>query len=215
MIRVEDLTKSYPVAGQDHIVLDDISAEFPTGESIGILGRNGAGKSTLLRILSGIEAPDLGKVERCGRISWPIGFSGGFNPSLTGEENCRFAARIYDEDVDAVSAFTYEFSELEKFFFMPVRTYSSGMRARLAFGLSMAIEFDCYLVDEITAVGDSPFRAKCREAFAARRERASVLMVSHSMSTIRDYCPKFTVLEDGKLSFYDTIEAATRVYEGT
>lgn len=215
MIHVENITKSYPVAGQAHVVLNDISAEFPDGVSVGILGRNGAGKSTLLRILAGIEAPDLGTIRRRGRVSWPIGFAGGFNPSLTGEENCRFAARIYDEDVDAVSAFTYDFSELGKFFFMPVRTYSSGMRGRLAFGLSMAIDFDCYLVDEITAVGDAPFRAKCREAFAVRQEDASVLMVSHNMATIRDYCTKFTVLQDGKLNFYDTIEAATRVYEGT
>ncbi len=215
MIHVENVTKSYPVAGQAHVVLNDISAEFPDGESVGILGRNGAGKSTLLRILAGIEAPDLGTVRRRGRVSWPIGFAGGFNPSLTGEENCRFAARIYDEDVDAVSAFTYDFSELGKFFFMPVRTYSSGMRGRLAFGLSMAIDFDCYLVDEITAVGDASFRTKCRQAFAERQEHASVLMVSHNMGTIRDYCSKFTVLQNGKLNFYDTIEAATRVYEGT
>ena len=213
MIHVKDLTKSYRVAGQPHVVLNNISAEFPDGESVGILGRNGAGKSTLMKILAGIEAPDLGTVERRGRISFPIGFSGGLNGSLTAEENCRFAARIYDEDVDAVTAFTYDFSELGKFFFMPVRTYSSGMRGRLAFGLSMAIDFDCYLVDEVTAVGDAPFRAKCREAFAARQEHASVLMVSHSMSTIRDYCSKFTVLQDGRLRFFDSIEAATEAYE--
>jgi capsular polysaccharide transport system ATP-binding protein len=214
MIRIDSVTKSYPVGGRPHIVLDDISAEFRDGESVGFLGRNGAGKSTLLRIIAGIEPPDVGTIERRAKVSWPIGFGGGFNGTLSGEENCRFAARIYNEDVDAVTAFAFEFSELDKFFFMPVRTYSSGMRARLAFGLSMAIDFDYYLVDEVTSVGDAHFRHKCKQAFAAMQERASVLMVSHSTGTIAEYCSRYTVLKDGKLCFYDTIAEAARVYEG-
>ena len=147
-------------------MLDQLSAVFEEGVSVGILGRNGAGKSTLLRILGGAEQPDSGRVIRKGRVSWPIGFSGGFNGSLTGEENARFVARIYDADIDRVIEFAKDFAEIGDYFQMPVRTYSSGMKARLAFGLSMAIDFDTYLVDEVTAVGDATFQERCREAFA-------------------------------------------------
>ncbi|MCA8972821.1 MAG: ATP-binding cassette domain-containing protein, partial [Planctomycetes bacterium] len=155
MIRLEGVTKAYRTTVGDHVVLDRIDADFPEAVSIGVLGRNGAGKSTLLRILGGAEQPDAGKVTRSGRVSWPIGFAGGFNSSLTGEENCRFVARIYDADLDEVIESTRAFADIGAYFRMPVRTYSSGMRARLAFGLSMAIDFDTYLVDEVTAVGDT------------------------------------------------------------
>lgn len=214
MITLEHVTKSYPGRHGRHTVLKDISIEFPSDKSVGILGVNGAGKSTLLRILSGVEAPDSGTVTRRGRISWPIGFGGGFNASLTGEENCRFVSRIYDEDIDRVTSFAYEFSELGDFFYMPVRTYSSGMRSRLAFGLSMAIDFDCYLVDEVTAVGDRKFNQKCRAAFAQRRERSILLMVSHSMKTIRTYCDRYAVLNNGKIHLYDNLKVAERSYDG-
>ena len=143
----------------------------------------------------------------------PIGFSGGFNGSLSGEENCRFVARIYGVDVDEVVGFTAEFAELEEYFYMPVKTYSSGMRARLAFGLSMAIEFDAYLVDEVTAVGDSAFQEKCRKAFADRSSRSSVIIVSHSLSTIKDYCQRCAVLKGGKLLCFDSVDEANAVYE--
>jgi capsular polysaccharide transport system ATP-binding protein len=214
MITLENVTKSYPVRHGRHVVLKDISIEFPTNKSVGILGVNGAGKSTLLRLLAGVETPDTGAIIRRGRISWPIGFGGGFNSSLSGEENCRFVSRIYDEDIDRVTSFAYEFSELGKFFYMPVRTYSSGMRSRLAFGLSMAIDFDCYLVDEVTAVGDKKFNQKCKAAFDERRERSIVLMVSHSMKTIREYCDHFAVLNNGKLRMFENLKVAERSYDG-
>lgn len=213
MIRLEGVTKAYATHHGDHVVLDRIDALFPEGESVGILGRNGAGKSTLLRLLGGAEMPDSGKIVRKGRVSWPIGFSGGFNGSLSGEENCKFVARIYGTDVDEVIAFTREFAEIGDYFFMPVKTYSSGMRARLAFGLSMAVDFDTYLVDEVTAVGDSNFQHKCREAFREREARSSVIIVSHQMSTIRLYCERCAVLEGGRLQIFDNLAEAQEYYE--
>lgn len=213
MIELRDVTKAYRTTAGDHVVLDRITATFPDRVSVGILGPNGAGKSTLLRILGGAEQPDAGKVVRHGRVSWPIGFSGGFNGSLSGEENCRFVARIYGADVDEVVEFARGFADIGKYFEMPVRTYSSGMRARLGFGLSMAIDFDTYLVDEVTAVGDSSFQERCRAAFAERQERASVIIVSHQLKTIRQYASVYAVLKRGKLHFFDDIGDVKRLYK--
>ncbi|HEY8431700.1 MAG TPA: ABC transporter ATP-binding protein [Sandaracinaceae bacterium] len=213
MIELVDVTKVYRTRAGDHVVLDQLSAVFPPRTSVGILGRNGAGKSTLLRILGGAEQPDAGRVIRHGRVSWPIGFAGGFNGSLTGEENCRFVARIYGADVDEVVEFARGFAEIGHYFHEPVRTYSSGMRARLAFGLSMALDFDVYLVDEVTAVGDRVFQEKCRRAFAERRERSSVIIVSHQLSTIKEYCDKFALLRRGKLTMFDDVAEAERLYK--
>lgn len=213
MIELRNVTKAYKTPNGLKVVLDDITCTFGERESVGVLGKNGAGKSTLLRMLGGAELPDAGEVVRRGRISWPIGFSGGFAPSLTGAENCRFAARIYDADVDEVVEKTRAFAEIGDYFDMPVRTYSSGMKARLAFGLSMAIDFDIYLVDEVTAVGDKRFQKKCRDAFRAREARSSVIIVSHHMKTIREYCTRCAVLWGGKLNFYDDLDEAQRIYE--
>ena len=213
MIEVHNLSKAYPLRRGTNQVLDDISITFPSGENIGILGRNGEGKSTLLRILANIEQPDSGDVIRHQRVSWPIGFAGGFNGSLSGEENTRFVARIYGADVDEVSEYTLEFSELKDYFFMPVRTYSMGMRSRLAFALSMAIDFSVYLIDEVTAVGDKPFQQKCRDAFTERRQRSSVILVSHNLGTVKQYCEKCAVLTDGKLQLFDSVDEAAGVYE--
>jgi capsular polysaccharide transport system ATP-binding protein len=213
VIALENVSKVYPTLSGINVVLDDVSFTFPPRTNIGILGKNGAGKSTLLRIIAGTEQPDTGKVRRLGAVSWPIGFSGGFNASLSGEENCRFVARIYGAEIDEVVGFTMEFAELGEYFQMPVRTYSSGMRARLAFGLSMAIEFDAYLVDEVTAVGDASFQEKCRKEFEARRSRSSVIIVSHNLRTVRDYCEHCAVLKGGKLLGFDSVEAARSAYE--
>ncbi len=213
MIELRDVTKVYPTPAGQHLVLDGITVALEGRENLGILGRNGAGKSTLLRIIGGAEMPDRGEVIRSGRVSWPIGFGGGFNGSLSGEENCRFVARIYGADIDAVVEETEAFAEIGKHFRLPIRTYSSGMRARLAFGLSMAIDFDIYLVDEVTAVGDKAFQEKCREAFHARQERSSVIIVSHQMTTIRQYCRRCAVLERGRLRVFDTLEEAQASYE--
>ena len=212
MIELREVTKAYDTSEGPHVVLDRLSFIFPEKVSVGILGHNGAGKSTLLRILGGAEQPDAGKVHRSGRVSWPIGFSGGFNGSLTGEENCRFVCRIYDADIDYVVEYARSFAELGSYFQEPVRTYSSGMRARLAFGLSMAIDFDTYLVDEVTAVGDSRFQERCKVEFRARRERSSVIIVSHSLATIRDYCDLFCVLRSGRLYAFEEIKEAERAY---
>jgi len=213
MIELENITKMYPTHRGTNVVLNDISLAFPPGESVGILGVNGAGKSTLLRVIGGAELPDRGQVIRRGQVSWPIGFAGGFSKSLTGEENCRFVARVYSQDVDRVVDETREFADIGDYFYMPTRTYSSGMRARVAFGLSMAIDFDVYLVDEVTAVGDKRFRQRCREAFATKQEHASLIMVSHQMSTIKSYCSRCAVLAEGGLTLYDSVEEAAEVYE--
>jgi capsular polysaccharide transport system ATP-binding protein len=214
MIELRNVCKTYQTSAGPNCVLDDVDMRFPACKSIGILGRNGAGKSTLLRIIGGAELPDAGEVIRRGRISWPIGFGGGFNGSLSGEENCRFVARIYGQDVDWVIDETRDFAEIGAYFTMPVRTYSSGMRARLAFALSMAIDFDVYLVDEVTAVGDRQFQEKCRQAFADRRERSSIIMVSHQASTLKQYCDQYAVLREGRLTLFDDFDQAAEHHEG-
>lgn len=213
MIELREITKAYPTKSGSNLVLDRLSFAFPKHANFGILGKNGAGKSTLLRILAGTEEADSGSVQRSGVVSWPIGFSGGFSGSLSGEENCRFVARIYGADIDDVVGSTMDFAELGEYFYMPVKTYSSGMRARLAFGLSMAIEFDTYLVDEVTAVGDASFQAKCRKAFQERSDRSSVIIVSHHIGTIKDYCQQCAVLREGKLLCFDNVDEARAAYE--
>jgi capsular polysaccharide transport system ATP-binding protein len=213
MIELVDITKAYRVRSGHNVVLNRVNFRFDAGSNTGILGKNGAGKSTLLRILSGAEQPDAGHIVRNGRVSWPIGFSGGFSPSLTGHENARFVARLYGADLDRVCGFALDFSELGEYFEMPVRTYSAGMRARLAFALSMAIDFDVYLVDEVTAVGDSTFQKKCREAFAERRGHASVIIVSHDLRTIQSYAERCAVLHRGNLIAFDNVADAACFYQ--
>ena len=213
MIEVRHVSKAYPMRHGMNQVLNDISLTFATGENMGILGRNGSGKSTLLRILAGIEQPDSGEIIRQRRVSWPLGFSGGFNGSLTGEENSRFVARIYGTDVSRVSRFAQDFSELHQYFYMPVRTYSTGMKSRLAFALSMAIDFSVYLIDEVTAVGDKPFQNKCREAFRERRGRSSLILVSHNLAIIKQFCDRCAVLINGQLHICESIDEAEQRYE--
>jgi capsular polysaccharide transport system ATP-binding protein len=213
MIELNHINKVYQTNLGPHLVLDDVSVCFRPGESIGILGRNGAGKSTLLRIIGGAEMPTSGSVSRTSRVSWPIGFTGGFNGSLTGEENCRFVARIYAQPIDRVVDDTRAFAEIGDYFYVPVRTYSSGMRARLAFGLSMAIDFEIYLVDEVTSVGDRPFRRKCAAAFAERRERAGLILVSHDLSMLKTHCRLGALLHKGGLRLFDTVDEASAAYD--
>jgi capsular polysaccharide transport system ATP-binding protein len=213
MLELRNVTKIYQTSSGPNVVLRDLSLSLPKNESIGVLGKNGAGKSTLLRIVGLAEAPTAGEVIHHGRVSWPIGFAGGFNGSLTGEENCRFVARVYQQDIDYVVEYTRWFADIGRYFYEPVRTYSSGMRARVAFGLSMAIDFELYLVDEITAVGDKAFRKKCRDAFTERRERAGLLMVSHEVTTLAEYCKRCIVLSDGSAQIYDSLAEATAAYE--
>ncbi|HOV03894.1 MAG TPA: ABC transporter ATP-binding protein [Hyphomicrobiales bacterium] len=213
MIVFENVTKQYSLKRGRTTILDDATFAFPRGKSMAILGINGAGKSTMIRMIAGTEPPDRGRIRRNGlRVSWPLGFSGGFHGSLSGRQNIRFASRIYDSDPRQVEAFVEDFSELGKHLDAPVRTYSSGMRARLAFGLSMAIDFDVYLVDEITAVGDARFKSKCQNAFADRHDVSDVLMVSHSADTVKKYCDSGCILHDGEMQFFETLEEAVDVY---
>lgn len=213
MIRLRNVTKTYRMKAGRRLILDDLSVDFVPGVNVGILGRNGAGKSTLMRIIGGALSPDKGIVERTSRISWPIGFSGCFHGSLSGRENLRFVCRIYKADIHKVSRFVEDFSELEDYMDMPVRTYSSGMKAKLAFGLSMAIGFDFYLIDEATAVGDASFREKSQRVFLERKKTSTLLVVSHSISTIRQHCDIAGVLDRGKILFFDKLDDAVEYYE--
>ncbi|EGR2355699.1 ABC transporter ATP-binding protein, partial [Vibrio alginolyticus] len=201
MIELINVSKVYKTPNGKKHVLKPCSVSFPKGRNIGLLGVNGAGKSTLLRMIAGSEHPTNGVIKRNVKMSWPLGFSGGFNGSLTGAENLRFVSRIYGADINQVTNFVRCFSELGDYLNMPVKSYSSGMKARLAFGLSMAIDFDCYLVDEITGVGDRKFQKKCRDAFKERSKKSSIIMVSHNMPTLKEHCDMGLVLTEGKLSF--------------
>jgi capsular polysaccharide transport system ATP-binding protein len=194
------------------MILDDVSFKFPDHKNIGVLGVNGAGKSTLLRLIAGSEYPNSGRIIRTGKYSWPLGFTGSFHDTLTGVENLRFACRIYDADMKYVTEYVRDFSELGKYIEEPIRTYSSGMRSRLAFALSMAIDFDVYLVDEIMGVGDKGFQQKCHDAFDAKRENSSVIIVSHSMETIRDYSDVAILLTGEQLEIYDDVDQAIDLY---
>jgi capsular polysaccharide transport system ATP-binding protein len=204
MIEFADVRKRYPVRDGYKTILHGLSMQLPK-RNIAILGENGAGKSTLLRLISGSERPDAGEIKRQVKISFPLGFAGSFNGSLSGYENATFVARIYGQDTDRVLAFVREFSQLGEHLHMPVRTFSSGMRARLAFGVSLAVDFECYLVDEITAVGDSRFQRRSKEAFKEKLKHANIIMVSHSDSTLRDYCDMGAVLHEGRLTLYDNL----------
>ncbi|HTO31728.1 MAG TPA: ABC transporter ATP-binding protein [Pararhizobium sp.] len=208
MIRLEQATKFARTKGINKPIIERASLVLQRGKSIGLLGRNGAGKSTLLRLIAGTIRLDSGRIIRHGKISWPLGFAGSFQATMTGEQNVRFVARIYGVDTRELIQYVEEFAELGPFFKAPVGTYSSGMRARLAFGLSMGVNFDYYLVDEITAVGDANFKKKCKVVFESRLQDSDVIMVSHSTTTIRDYCDCGVVMENGKLTYYDDIEDA-------
>lgn len=214
MISLIDIHKSYLTRSGRHTVLDGIDLTIRPGEKIGILGRNGAGKSTLIRILSGAERPDSGRVERGIKISWPLAFGGAFQGSLSGLDNLKFICRVYGVDYRDKIEYVQNFAELGKYFREPVKTYSSGMRSRLAFAISMAVEFDCFLIDEVISVGDARFHAKCQEElFIKRRDRAMVL-VSHEVHNIREHCDMALVLHQGQLYRFCDIDAAYYFYNG-
>lgn len=208
MITLKNLTKSFQVGNQRKYVARNIDAVFPEKTSVALLGRNGAGKSTLLKVIGGTMAPDYGRVLSAGRISWQIGFAGSFHPDLTGAQNTRFIARIYGVDTESLMHYVQDFAELGASFYMPFRTYSSGMRARFAFGVSMGIPFSYYLIDEVTSVGDASFKAKCSEVLKEKLAEAGAIVVSHSDATLRSLCTAGAVLEAGVLTYYDDVEAA-------
>lgn len=212
MIRCVNLSKSYPMGHGRKQVFQGLNFEINPGERVGFLGRNGAGKTTLIKLIGGVEMPTTGKVVRDMSVSWPLGFGGGFQGSLTGYDNARFISRIYGHDYSEIKEFVEDFTELGRQLKMPVVTYSSGMRARLAFALSLAIEFDCYLIDEIILVGDQNFHRKCHyELFEKRADRALIL-ASHSFEMIREFCDRAMVLHKGAGVMYSDVNEALDVY---
>jgi capsular polysaccharide transport system ATP-binding protein len=212
MIDIRHVSKAYRIEHGWNQVLDDISIQFPSHRNIGILGLNGSGKSTLLRLIGNVEPTDTGEIYRDVKVSWPIGFSGGILPEMTGREGTRFVSRIYGADIKETEKFVQEFSELGNYYDMRVKTYSSGMKSRLGFAISMSMEFECYLVDEITSVGDQRFRNKYRQEFEARKERSSLIMVSHQANTIKESCDMAAVLFESKITLYDSVDEGMRVY---
>lgn len=208
MIVADHVHKVYPTRQGNRVVLNDVSFSLGRGEKLGILGRNGAGKSTLIRLVGGAEQPTSGTITRSMSVSWPIAFGGAFQNALTGMDNVRFISRIYKQDYRSNLEFVQDFTELGLYLREPVRSYSQGMRARLAFAISMIIEFDCYLIDEITAVGDARFHEKCEvELFQNRADRA-MLIVSHDINYVRDHCTRFAVLNDADMTFYQAFDLA-------
>lgn len=213
MVRLENLTKIYVTEGQRKVVADRINAVFPSGAAVALLGRNGAGKSTLLQIIAGTTNPTSGRVVSTGTISWPVGYAGSFHGDLTGAQNVRFIARVYGVDTGALVDFVEDFAELGPQFHLPFRTYSSGMRSRLAFGVSMGIHFDTYLVDEVTAVGDARFKRKSEVFFMDRMSRSGAIFVAHSMSAVRRLCRHGMVLENGRLTWHEDVDEAIAQHE--
>lgn len=208
MITLENLTKTHVLRGSRTVVARDITQSLPGGIPIALLGRNGAGKSSLLQMIAGTLSPDSGRVHRQGTVSWPVGFAGSFHPDLTGAENIRFVARIYGVDARALIAFTRDFADLGRHFDLPFRSYSSGMRSRLAFGLSMGIPFDTYLVDEVTSVGDAAFRTRSETLLRQRLGRSGAVVVSHSLDMLSRLCTAGMVLEKGRLFYYARVARA-------
>lgn len=212
MIKLENVSKQYHIHSGWRTVLDDINFEMSGHDKVGFLGRNGAGKSTLIRLISGVEQPTTGKVTRGVSVSWPLAFGGAFQGSLTGMDNLRFIARIYDVDINYVRDFVQDFSELGSYLYEPVKSYSAGMRARFAFALSMAIEFDCFLIDEVISVGDARFHRKCEiELFEKRKDRG-IILVSHEVHNIRERCDSVCVLHQGKMKHFADIDEGYDFY---
>ena len=208
MIELAHVTKGYWVREEYRLVINDLSIVFPPRHSLGLLGRNGAGKSTLLQLIAGTMQPSSGQIYRQGNISWPIGGANSFHKELTGLQNTRFLARVYGVDSDDLAAFVEDFADIGKHFHMPLRTYSSGMKSRLSFGVAMGIPFDTYLIDEVTSAGDAGFRKKSKTLFKARMAEAGSIMISHSMGDMRNFCDSGLVLHEGRLEYYDNIDDA-------
>lgn len=213
MIECTNLHKEYRNGRVSKQVLKGVNFAINPRDRIGLLGRNGAGKSTLIRLIGGVEMPTSGNIRRRMTCSWPLGFNGGFQGSLTGYDNARFIARIYDKPYSEMRDFIEEFTELGTNLRMPVKIYSSGMRARLAFALSLAIEFECYLIDEVIMVGDKNFQDKCKSEFFERRQDRALLLASHSLAMVRDYCNRAIVLHEGQATLYEDVKEAVAVYE--
>jgi capsular polysaccharide transport system ATP-binding protein len=212
VIVFEDVHKSYPTRLGRKVVVDHLNLVFDTRKNIGILGLNGAGKSTLLRLIGGAELPERGRIRRTVSISFPLGYSGCFAGNMSGRENAAFVARIYGYNVKQLVDFVEAFAELGEYFDEPVKTYSSGMSSRLSFGVSIALEFDVYLIDEGFSAGDARFAARCQAAFKERLENSRLIIVSHTTETLLTYCDVGATLHQGKLTYYDDIKDAVACY---
>jgi capsular polysaccharide transport system ATP-binding protein len=213
MIRAVGVHKEYRTEGKVHRVLNDVSFTVSKGEKIAVLGRNGAGKSTLIRLLGRVELPTSGTIERTMSLSWPIGLTGGFQGSLTGNDNMRFIARIYNKPFDDIKAYVEDFAELGKFLSEPIKIYSLGMRARFAFALSLAIDFDCYLIDEVIGAGDQRFQRRSHEELFEKRADRSLILASHSGEIIRSYCSSALILHRGRGKVFSDIDLALNIYD--
>lgn len=213
MIKFDNVSKSFWTKGHQKVVLHNASFTVHVGRNLGILAPNGTGKTTLVNMMAGLEKPDHGDVTRIGRISWPVGYNGGIVRTMSGAENVRYIARLYDRDEDETLAFCIDFAELGHYIDLPVQTYSSGMRSRLIFAILMAIDFDFYLVDEGASAGDKQFNQRAAAMFRERLEYATLVMVSHSPQTLKQYCDQAAVLRDGQLYVFDSLEEAKELYE--
>lgn len=213
MILCQNLAKVYPLGSGHKVVFRGVNLQVERGERVALLGRNGAGKTTLIKLIGGVEIPTEGRVVRHMTVSWPLGFSGAFQGSLTGYDNARFIARIYGRKYSEMKGFVEDFTELGRQLKAPVKTYSSGMRARLAFALSIAIEFDCYLVDEVIMVGDENFHRKCHEELFEKRQDRSLIMASHSTEIVRGVCDRAVVIDNGRSRLFSEVGEAIEVYK--
>ncbi len=216
MLKLDNVTKWYPSPRGRKYVFRDMNFSFPEGANVGMIGRNGAGKSTLLRLISGTERPNQGHILTDKRLSWPVGLSAGLHGALTGRENVNFVGQIHGVSGRALRemvAFVYSFADIGDYFELPIRSYSSGMRARLAFGLSMAFDFDYYLIDEVMVVGDAQFRSKAHDVMSQRLQRSNVIIVSHSMYYIRTYCNVVVLVDRGSTTVFKDVEEGIRAYE--
>jgi len=215
VFELRNITKSYLTPKGRRHVFRDLSLKIPPGKNIGLIGRNGAGKSTLMRLLGGADVPDSGTIVTDKSISWPVGLSGGFQGSMTGRENIKFVSRVYGAEGDVMRqkvAYVQDFAEIGNWIDEPVKTYSSGMRSRLAFGLSMAFDFDYYLIDEVMSVGDAQFKRKCAEVFQERLQKSKVVLVSHNMPEIQKLCDVVLLVRDGGIEIYDDVAEGIKAY---
>lgn len=217
MIEIRNMTKSYRTNTGREYIFRDLNLDIPSNRNIALIGRNGAGKSTLMRLIGGVDTPDKGTIKTDSSISWPVGLSGGFQGSLTARENVKFVARVYGaerEQMREIVKYVEDFAEIGRYFDRPVKTFSSGMRSRVAFGLSLAFDFDYYLIDEAMSTGDAHFRTKAEAAFKDRIERAKVILVSHSMGQVRAMCDYALLVQDGQVIPYEDVEEAIKQYQG-
>jgi capsular polysaccharide transport system ATP-binding protein len=212
MIKATAVSKQYRTEGRVHRILNDISFTVPRGHKLAVLGRNGAGKSTLIRLLGRVELPTSGTIEQNMSLSWPIGLTGGFQGSLTGNDNMRFIARVYNKSFEDIKAYVDDFAELGKYLSEPVKIYSIGMRARFAFALSLAIDFDCYLIDEVIAVGDQRFQRRSHEELFEKRADRSLILASHIGDVVRSYCSSALILHRGRGKVFSDLDLALHIY---